>query len=340
MSGQIYKSIFTLCGVAVLIASCAPRKYDYDAVARPNVELYKGPSDVAPSLTTGGPQTVLTASANPVTPNQQIATNTIDPVAAPQAQQTQPTYGLLLTPSTQKPGMVNRTNGAETYAIQAGDTIYAVGRKYNIHPKDLMQHNNLSNPDSLKIGQVLHIPQTHRKYPGLSDQSTSNNLIQTPQNPVQTALYKQPNNNVVANDASANSTLLQSIKQNRGGASANKVTYFKVPPQGRIIQNYDPKNSPAVRVAVPNNTTIRASAPGRVIYVGNVEGYGNLVLIRHDSGYVSNYAKLDAITVKQGQTIAIGDKIATVGTKNGSSAEMMFELRKGTKTVNPTQFIG
>ncbi len=81
---------------------------------------------------------------------------------------------------------------------------------------------------------------------------------------------------------------------------------------------------------------MRAAENGEVIYVGNaVEGYGNLVLVKHANGFVSAYAHLSTIGVVKGDTISRGDAIGTVGmTGSVSRPQLHFELRKGATPVD------
>ena len=44
------------------------------------------------------------------------------------------------------------------YTLQKGDTLYAVARKYNIPPKQLMAANNFPNPDRLPVGTKVKLP--------------------------------------------------------------------------------------------------------------------------------------------------------------------------------------
>ena len=82
---------------------------------------------------------------------------------------------------------------------------------------------------------------------------------------------------------------------------------------------------------------MRAAENGTVIYVGSgVEGYGNLVLIRHANGYVSAYAHLKDIGVAKGANVSRGDNIGSVGmTGSVSRPQLHFELRMGATPVDP-----
>lgn len=58
-------------------------------------------------------------------------------------------------------------------------------------------------------------------------------------------------------------------------------------------------------------------------------GYGNYVMLLHDNNYVTLYAHLEAVYVREGQTVAQGDEIGLMGnTGNSFGAHLHFELRK------------
>ena len=67
-----------------------------------------------------------------------------------------------------------------------------------------------------------------------------------------------------------------------------------------------------------------------------MKGYGKLVLIRHDNGYVSAYAHNGEIAVKRGEKVKRGQAIAKSGqTGNVTSPQLHFEIRKGAQPVDP-----
>jgi murein DD-endopeptidase MepM/ murein hydrolase activator NlpD len=120
---------------------------------------------------------------------------------------------------------------------------------------------------------------------------------------------------------------------------------FPWPVRGRVVAAYG--NSPGgghndgINIAAPLGTPVRAIDSGTVVYAGNeVKGYGNIVLIRHANGWISAYAHLDDVTVKPGDAIAAGEVIAKVGNSGGvAEPQLHFELRRGKKPVNPTEFL-
>ena len=49
--------------------------------------------------------------------------------------------------------------GFVEYTVQRGDELLALSKKYNVSVKEILANNQIANPDSLVVGQVLRIPQ-------------------------------------------------------------------------------------------------------------------------------------------------------------------------------------
>lgn len=80
------------------------------------------------------------------------------------------------------------------------------------------------------------------------------------------------------------------------------------------------------------NQPIYAVEEGKVIYRQTQTSGGNVIHIKHDNGYVSEYAHLDTWVVKKGDKVKRGQKIGTMGTTGNSSGNHLhFGLYKGSK---------
>jgi len=116
---------------------------------------------------------------------------------------------------------------------------------------------------------------------------------------------------------------------------------FTWPIQGRVIADFGATTSggrnDGINIAAASGTPIHAAASGQVSYSGNeLRGYGNLVLIKHDGGFVTAYAHADRIVVNRGDFVAKGQVIGYAGsTGDVTSPQLHFEIRKGVTPVNP-----
>jgi murein DD-endopeptidase MepM/ murein hydrolase activator NlpD len=128
------------------------------------------------------------------------------------------------------------------------------------------------------------------------------------------------------------------------GPSANGTT-FRWPVRGRITSGFGTsaagQRNDGINLAVPEGTSVKAAEAGTVIYAGNeLEGYGNLILVRHADGWVSAYAHNKDLLVKRGDTVTRGQTIAHAGmTGSVTSPQVHFELRKGSSPVNPLDYL-
>jgi murein DD-endopeptidase MepM/ murein hydrolase activator NlpD len=89
---------------------------------------------------------------------------------------------------------------------------------------------------------------------------------------------------------------------------------------------------------------VLATGAGKVISIKeNVTletGYGNYIEIDHGYGYVTKYAHLEKVLVRQGQEVKRGDQIATVGSSGGSVApHVHYEVIKDKEKIDPIHFL-
>jgi murein DD-endopeptidase MepM/ murein hydrolase activator NlpD len=128
-------------------------------------------------------------------------------------------------------------------------------------------------------------------------------------------------------------------------SAPKRVGRFLVPVKGSIISGYGPKDgglhNDGINIAAREGAPIRAAENGVVVYTGNeLRGYGNLLLIRHSGGWVTAYAHTSKFLVKPGARVKQGEVVAEVGrTGNVDRPQLHFELRKGTRAVNPQSLI-
>lgn len=95
-----------------------------------------------------------------------------------------------------------------------------------------------------------------------------------------------------------------------------------------------------VVLAAPRGREVRAVYHGRIAFADWLAGMGLLVIVDHGEGYMTLYGYNETILKSAGDWVAPGDVIATVGDSGGQQrSSVYFELRQGTKPVNPRQWI-
>ncbi len=129
-------------------------------------------------------------------------------------------------------------------------------------------------------------------------------------------------------------------------AVADGAVRFQWPLKGRIVSDYGAtdggERNDGINIAAESGAPVHASAGGTVSYCGNeLKGFGNLVLIRHDNGYITAYAHVANILVTRQDRVFAGQIIATAGaTGDVASPQLHFEIRgSNQRPVNPKSLL-
>ena len=117
----------------------------------------------------------------------------------------------------------------------------------------------------------------------------------------------------------------------------------------RISSNFGNRTDPFTRgkafhagidFPAPTGTIVRSAGYGKVTFVGQKSGYGNVVEITHGTGLVSRYGHLSSFIAKQGQTVETGTPIARVGSTGRSTGpHLHFEVRRKDVAVDPGKYL-
>jgi murein DD-endopeptidase MepM/ murein hydrolase activator NlpD len=201
------------------------------------------------------------------------------------------------------------------HVVRPGETLYAISRATGASIAALASANRLRQPYALSVGQTLRIP--GGKSPARQ------------------------------RDASAPTRDVADIARNVSydAAPIKPPSIFDWPVQGAIIGSYGPsesgKRNDGVNIAAPVGTPVRAAADGEVVYRGSeLDGYGNLILIKHTDKFVTAYAHNDAMLVKKGDLVRQGQVIAKVGqTGAATEPQLHFEIRQDLQSVDPLAFL-
>jgi septal ring factor EnvC (AmiA/AmiB activator) len=121
------------------------------------------------------------------------------------------------------------------------------------------------------------------------------------------------------------------------------------PVSGRIVGEFGPQVHPrfgtktfrnGVDIEVAEGTSIVAVYPGHVVYTGWFRGYGNLIIVDHGHDYYTLYGHAAEIRVAEGDEIAQGQVIATVGeTGSLQGPRLYFEVRHQGKPQDPADWL-
>ncbi len=115
---------------------------------------------------------------------------------------------------------------------------------------------------------------------------------------------------------------------------------FMWPVFGWLSQGYRGDHR-AIDIAAPPGAFVTAADRGVVVRAGwNHQGYGMFVVIDHNIDYITLYAHLTELLVKEGEVVAQGQIIGTIGsTGNSTGPHLHFEIRDFGRLANPLDYL-
>ena len=126
----------------------------------------------------------------------------------------------------------------------------------------------------------------------------------------------------------------------------NVVNAMMKPVNGTISSTFGMRINPITHkneihtgldIAAPYGTKISAALGGKVKSVGWDSGYGNYIIISHNSGLETLYGHCSKIIAKVNQVVKKGDTIALVGSTGMSTGpHCHFEIRLNGTRLNPS----
>jgi murein DD-endopeptidase MepM/ murein hydrolase activator NlpD len=256
------------------------------------------------------------------------------------------------TPSARSAAPPPATGAAATagwegrYTLRPGQSLYSVARQHDVTLAELQRVNGIADATRVRAGTVLSVPARSSPKAASAPAGDSSPVAPAPSVggvvPVQPRILNAPEGQRHGQRMAARSDVGTDATDGPPAQTpAAAAARFRWPARGRVIapfgQRADGTHNDGVNIALPQGTDIHAAEGGRVAYAGNeLKGYGNLVLIRHDNGWVSAYAHADQILVKRDDVVKRGQVIAKAG-KTGTvdQPQLHFELRHGAKPVDP-----
>jgi len=98
--------------------------------------------------------------------------------------------------------------------------------------------------------------------------------------------------------------------------------------------------SKGVFIRAAEGETVRAVAPGRVVYADWMRGFGNLLIVDHGENFLTIYGNNESLLKQTGDVVTLGDALATVGTSGGNEETgLYFELRHEGKPFDPLGWV-
>jgi len=202
----------------------------------------------------------------------------------------------------------NKLSDEDVYVVKRGDTLSRISRLTGTSVRDLARLNGISPPYTIEIGQRLRVNGSGKKSSGKSSGSSSSRVVTVPP------------------------------------ASWPPVGQrcWRWPTSGTVVLPYSSADggNKGIDIAGSRGQPIYAAGSGKVVYVGNqLRRYGNLIMIKHSEDYITAYAHNDTLLVNNGQSVKIGQKIATMGSSDTDSVKLHFQLRYRATAIDPIRYL-
>lgn len=262
-----------------------------------------------------------------------------------------------------------------SYQVVRGDTLYGIAFRHGLDYRDLARWNGIQSPYTIYPGQRLRLSGQTAAAPVVASQPTAS---PSPTNPgavaaaspavptqtgsattsVTTGSTPQPTTTpapvastptppvAVASTpvVAATPTTTPPAAASTSPAASRIVQniQWRWPASGQIIARFTPgdQTRQGIGIAGQSGDKVVAAAAGEVVYSGaGLLGYGELVIIKHSSDFLSAYGHNRKRLVNEGEKVQAGQQIAEMG-RTGASRDMLhFEIRKSGKPVDPLGYL-
>lgn len=248
-----------------------------------------------------------------------------------------------------KPGAENAGKPG-FYTIKPGDTLIRVGLETGQNARDIARWNNIDNPNSLEVGQVIRVTP-----PGTDPSATAARGVNAPRidarpldsrpAPVASAPSAAPPPLTMPSITPAPPAMPPAANTPSPGAAAparepDDDVNWTWPASGAVISGFDEAKNKGLAISGKAGDPVFAAADGRVVYAGSgLRGYGNLVIVKHNNTYLTAYAHNQSLLVKEDQVVRRGQKIAEMGSSDAERVQLHFEIRRLGRPIDPARLL-
>jgi lipoprotein NlpD len=219
------------------------------------------------------------------------------------------------------------------YTVRPSDTIMKIAAEANQPWREIVRWNNLGDPTVIEVGQVLRVIPPRGSAP--------------PTPPAPATTHAQPEAAQIPPVATQTTPVATQTTPDASPppppsppADAESMN-FAWPARGSVATGFDEaKSYKGIAIVGKVGDPVFAAADGKVIYAGaGLPGYGNLLIVQHNTTFMTAYAHNETLLVKEDQTVKKGQKIAEMGSTGTDRVQLHFEIRRAGKPVDPVRYL-
>jgi lipoprotein NlpD len=228
------------------------------------------------------------------------------------------------------------------YTVKPGETLFRIGLETGQSWKDIARWNNLSQPNQIEVGQVLRVVPPGVVATTAGDGESSGGVVTRPVGSAAIASTQVAPGTAGAatRPAAASAAAASAADAGAGMAAGDSGLSWVWPVNGPVLAGFDEVKNKGLDLGGKAGEPVLAAADGRVVYVGaGLRGYGNLIILKHNSTYLTAYAHNQTLLVKEDQSVRKGQKIAEMGSSDADRVKLHFEVRRQGKPVDPVKYL-
>jgi len=238
-----------------------------------------------------------------------------------------------------------RLRAAQTqHRVRRGDSVARIAKRYRVSRRGLIRLNNLKRPYRLKIGQKLQLPRRGRVTKRAAAKRKPS--LERARPVIRRRNARSPKGLEVRRKVAGAVLRGSGVGAKRSPGRIGKPPAlsgrgFAWPLRGRLVGRFGTYpgglRNDGVNIAARAGSIVRAAENGVVAYTGSgVEGFGELLLVKHADGWMTAYAHNERFLVRRGQRVRRGQAIATVGSTGAViRPQLHFEIRKRKRPIDP-----
>jgi len=220
------------------------------------------------------------------------------------------------------------------YTVKPGDTLIRIGLDNGQNWRDIVRWNSIENANLIEVGQVLRV------VPPSVDASAVKTTGVTLSKVEARPLDGKPAVPAPAASAPVAAKPAAAASAPVAAAVGDDDLGWIWPAAGSQIGKFDDGKNNGIEIAGKLGDPVLAAADGKVMYVGaDLRGLGNLIIIKHNSTYLSAYAHNKTLLVKEDQQVRKGQKIAEMGSTDTDKVQLHFEIRRQGKPIDPARLL-
>jgi len=240
----------------------------------------------------------------------------------------------------------SQTKNPGYHIVRKGETLYSIAWYYGKDYRSVAIWNTIDYPYLIKPGQYVYL-HPRRSTPKMSASSQSRYSASTgPRRNTRTAskIPKTKTSSAKTYTAKSNSgskPKSKSSSSGKGKSSRSRAPSWRWPTSGKVVEKYSfGRGKKGIVVKGRTGQKILAAASGQVVYTGSgLQGYGKLIIIKHNDTFLSAYAHNKNIRVKEEEKVKRGQHIADMGKSGTNISSLHFEIRRNGKPVDPLRYL-